>query len=232
MNKKVWSTKKLRNIQQSNSSKYEWIFYAYSYLGLARIGCNELINQKYRNKRSLMDDLLYGTKKSMSRYLLISIFFNIKHALELLIKGSGVNLDRKYWKSHDIDFLLNDFERRVKTFLNLKHEDKIFKKISEIKPIIQKYFCCEFLEGIKGAKDFQNELFRYPESSDKSLASYSDFFKKSNIFEQLENFDIAKIKMTLEDIDKIHRLFAIIQSRISLSKMGIAKSTKSTPGVG
>lgn len=140
-----------KNMKKSKQTHYEWIFYAMSFLGLAKIGCRELIDQKYRDGNPLMENSLYGTEK----FLLIPILFNFKHALELFIKGAGVSIDGNYWNKHDLDYLLKDLEPRVKNLFKNRGENKVFQKIEELKLIIKKYIRFE---------DYKNVLYRYPNS--------------------------------------------------------------------
>lgn len=213
--------KNLKKIKNSASGKYEWFFYANSYLGLARIGCLELIKQGYREKNSLINDLLYGSEYSQLKLLLIAIFFNIKHALELFIKGAGVNLDKKYWEEHDIDFLLADLEKRIKSLNIFKNKDEISSKVLALKPVISDYLSCYLLDGVRKMKyrDFHNLVFKYPESRNPTLNKYLNFFEKDNIFDDLRKFNKLGIKIVLKDIDKIHEIFSILDYRITSAKI-------------
>ena len=159
---------------------------------MAKIGCRELIDQKYRDGNPLTEDLLYGTEESNSRYLLIPIFFNFNHALELFIKGVGVNIDGNYWNEHDLDYLLKDLEPRVKNLFKNRSENEVFQKIEELKLIIKKYIRFE---------DYKNVLFRYPNS-------------------KIENFNTTKVEEILNDIKKIHRLFVSIRGKVNSTKLG------------
>lgn len=206
-----------------SKSHYEWLFYAEGYLGLAKIGCLELLNQYYRDNKSLTDDLLYGSEVSDLQLLLIPIFFNIKHSLELFIKGTGVALDKKYLKDHNIDLLLKDFRVRLSAFPELKSDLELDKRVGKLEPIIKKYFLCEFFKNIKGASDFQNELFRYPESRDPALSELTSFYKSPGIFDELRNFQNSDLQKILEDIKDIHNVFALVRSRLGLIKLGLAK---------
>lgn len=183
-------------MKKSEQTHYEWLFYAISFLGLAKIGCKELIDQKHRDKKSLTEDLLYGTKESNSRFLLISIFFNLRHALELFIKGVGVNIDGNYWNTHDLDNLLKDLESRVKNLFKNRNEDKVFQKIEELKSIMKKYIRLE---------DYGNVLFRYPNS-------------------KIDNSYTTKVPEILSDIEKIYKLFFLIKGRVNPTRLGLPDS--------
>lgn len=197
----------IKKTKKSDQTHYEWIFYALSFIGLAKIGCRELIDQKHRDRSSLAEDLLYGTEESNSRLLLISVFFNIKHALELFIKVVGVNIDRGYWKEHDLNYLLEDLESRVKNLFKNRNENKVFQKIEELKPIVKKYFLCSFLGNMEPIGDYENKLFRYPSSKTKTIIS------------EIENFDTTKVKEILNDIKEIHRLFILIRGKVNYTKL-------------
>ncbi len=195
-----------KNMKKSEQTYYEWFFYAMSFLGLAKIGCRELIDQKYRDKDFLTEDLLYDTE---SRLLLIPIFFNFKHALELFIKAVGVNIDSNYWNEHDLDYLLEDLESRVKNLFKNENKNEVFQRIEELKLIVKKYFLYNFLENMKPIKDYNNELFRYPSSK-----------RGIKISQELENFDTTKVKEILDDIKNIHRLFILIRGITNSTKLG------------
>lgn len=204
-----------KNMKKSKQTHYEWTFYFMSFIGLAKIGCREFIDQKYRDRNSLTQDLLYVTEESNSRLLLISIFFNLKHALELFIKEVGVNINRKYWNKHDLDYLFKDLESRVKDLFNNRKDDKVFQKIEELKPIVKKYFLCSFLKNMKTIEDYENLLFRYPSNK-----------RGIKISSEIENFDTAKVEEILSDIEKIHRLFFLIQGRVNPARLGLPDSGK------
>ncbi len=179
-------------MKKSEQTHYEWFSYAMSFLGLAKIGCRELINQKYRDKDFPTEDLLYGTEESHSRLLLIPIFFNFKHALELFIKVVGINIDGMYWPEHNLDCLLEDLESRVKNLFKNSNENKVFQKSNELKSIVKKYMRLE---------DYENLFYRYPNS-------------------KIENFDTTKVKEILDDIKKTHELFIWIRGITNSTKLG------------
>lgn len=184
----------IKDMKKSQQTHYEWLFYAMSFLGLAKIGCKELIDQKYKEKDSLTENyLLYGNEESNSRSLLIPIFFNVKHALELFIKGMGVNIDRNYLHTHDLNNLLGDLESRVKELFKSKKNDKVFQKIEELKPIIEKY---------TGLEDYKNILYRYPNS-------------------KIDNLHTTRVEEILSDIEKIHKLFFLIKGIVNSARLGL-----------
>ncbi|KKQ24348.1 MAG: hypothetical protein US40_C0005G0022 [Candidatus Roizmanbacteria bacterium GW2011_GWC2_37_13] len=196
-------------MKKSEQTHYEWFFYAMSFLGLAKIGCRELINQKYRDKDFLTEDLLYGAEESNSRFLLIPIFFNVKHSLELFIKTVGVNIDGEYRDKHDLDYLLKDLKSRVKNLFKNRNKNEIFQKIEDLKSIVKKYFLYNFLENMNPIRDYNNELFRYPSSK-----------RGINISQELEKFDSTKVGEILNDIKKIHILFISIRGLTNSTKLG------------
>ena len=177
-----------KNMKKSEQTHYEWLFYAMSFLGLAKIGCKELIDQKYRDRKPLTENLLYDTE---SRFLLIAIFFNVKHALELFIKGLGVIIDRNYRNIHNLNDLLKDLEIKVKELFKNKKDDKVFQEIEDIKSIVKKYIRLE---------DYKNELFRYPTN-------------------RIEDFNETKVEEVLNDIKEIHKLSFLIKGRVNSTKL-------------
>ncbi len=206
-------------MKKSSKTHYSWLFYAEGFLGLAEKGCKELIHQNYKDKRSLNDMLLYGDKYSQSRLLLIPIFYNIKHAVEIFIKGTDIGLDSKYWHSHNINYLMGNLESRVKDFVKNENKHQILEKIDKVKPIIERYFTCAFLDGLSGVEDYQNELFRYPESKNRTISKYTDYLKEPNVFTEFHKFDRKKIEHILRDIEQIHELFILIRVKLARIKL-------------
>lgn len=184
-------------MKKSRQTHYEWLFHALSYLGLAKIGCEELIYQKYKDKNSLTENyLLYDNEESNSKLLLIPISFNIRHSLELFIKGMGVNIDRNYLHTHYLNDLFEDLELRVKELFKSKKHDKVFQEIENLKLIAGKYSRLE---------DYKNELFRYPN-------------------DKIKDFNTTKAKEILNDIKKIYKLFFLIKGRVNSTRLGLPDS--------
>lgn len=207
---------------KSTATQYDWLTFAFSFLCLAKIGCMELVDQKYR-KHEINAKSKYGLNTEYNqKTLLISIIFNVKHSLEVFIKALDVATGGNYETDHNIDTL---FEK-AKNKINNKLKGKGFKKVvqkafEELKLIIKKYFNCEMIkDSLKNIsfpiRDTKNTLFRYPEVEIpvKINLNFMDIFK---------NFDNKKIIMfqkndkSLEaDIEEIKKNFLAISSVIML----------------
>ena len=101
-------------LKQILSNKH-WGSWAKGYLKLAEQGFLYLNNQKNIGRKKLFQEKepIYSLENG---HLIIASIWNIKHGLELIIKALGINLDRKYWIKHNLEYLLNDLDQRIKNF--------------------------------------------------------------------------------------------------------------------
>ncbi len=184
----------------TNLSKYEWMSYATSYLSMARIGIEELISQNYIRKTSFEHLFSYENKG-----LLIPIIYNIKHAIEIIVKSLGININKQYLISHDLNDLANDLKIKMP-------EIKKPKIVNEFSVIINKYYKCEFWDKklINTAKilDVKNDIFRFP---DNSAAFVIDL-------EVLKTINCNEIQELQDDIRIANQYLGIINSQINKSK--------------
>lgn len=199
---------------------YDWVHFSQSYLKIARLSCQEILNPKHN---SASDDFkLHYTSSD----LFISIIFNIKHGIEIFTKTLKVilsgRLDGKTEHHHDISKLFTVLKEEIK-----KYEiDDVIKKehqknpkdtnlgsayrsiedrgmvvlLNEIENLIFKYYHCEILTGKlnNGFKnkfiieDSSNTAFKYPENSLKIKPYYDE------ILETITEDDIKEI---LKDVE-------------------------------
>ena len=190
-------------------SKYDWMMYARSYLKMAQIGIEELKNQKYIDPG--LDRIFFYEEK----LILIPVIWNLKHAIELIIKTLGITIDKQYFTEHNLDILKVDLEKSLKE-LGIEKP----KKIEDLAIIIDKYYKCEFwnkkLIKTGNVFDVKNDIFRYPESK-------TSF--KSNILQILKDIpfnDEARYSRETEelsdDIKELKSLLGIISAQIERSK--------------
>jgi len=182
--------------------KYEWLWYAHSFLELARIGCENLLRQNYKRNDNMVF-MLYNSKK-----LLISIFFNIKHSLELFLKALDINLTEHFLPIHDIESLLCDLKKNIeKTIPRSEHRKRILNKFKEGESLFKKYIFCQILKEGK-IEDTNNVVFRYPEDNGVNF----------DVTEKMKNFDREEINEILRDINKFNNLFHIVDYRIAMGR--------------
>lgn len=181
--------------QKAMTSKYNWIFWAKSYLALAYIGIQELKDKKYLEAEE-MSVLVRGKWQVYdAQLLLIPIIWNLKHGIELVFKALDVTFVAEYQKNHD----LNQLKERLEKILGKKEPDKYF---DEFVMVAEKYYKLDFfkamLRKIGNVIDKDNDIFRYPEGSKtKYSLELRDFqhFSKENLLE-LER-DIKTIYLEL-----------------------------------
>lgn len=183
---------------------YEWFSWAQSYLRLAEIGLLELINQKYRNKRS-PDTQLNQIYKS--KHLLIPIFFNIKHSIEVFLKALNINITGKYYKEHNIDTLLKDLKESINKFPDSEHKKRALQILEQRNDLLKKYTNCEIL-GKGRVKDFNNIVFRYLEND----------FIEFDVLKEVGKIDDSRIIEIQQDINTLHNLFFILDMRVTLGR--------------
>jgi len=181
--------------QKTMASKYNWIFWAKSYLALAYIGIQELKDKKYLEAEE-MNVLVRGKWQVYdAQLLLIPIIWNLKHGIELVFKALNVTFVAEYQKNHD----LKQLKERLEKVLEKREPDKYF---DEFAMIAEKYYKLNFfkarLRKIRNVIDKDNDIFRYPEGSKTKLPlELRDFqyFTKKDLFE-LER-DITTIYLEL-----------------------------------
>jgi hypothetical protein len=173
----------------SQQSKYEWIWYIFSYLAIARISLEKLKIDKYPEK-SLGEKTIYYDK-----FVLIAAIWSIKHAIELITKSLGIIIDKTYLKSHDCTILTKDLIKRLKPLNIYKPE-----KVPELATIIDKYYRLEFWNKKffvdKNTFDINNDIFRYP----------SNFIDVAFV----NHITVLEIDELLKDVETLRRLRAII----------------------
>lgn len=167
-----------------------------SYLSLARIGLEELENEKYIRKIQFEYDYCYKNK-----LLLIPVLYNIQHAIELIVKSLGVSIDKTYLFTHNKEDLIQYFKD---TMPKIDKKNKVEKLVE----LIYKYYKCEFWNKkiIKNSSvtDCQNDIFRFPDNSAKFNLNL-EIFKGANLKETKE---------LLEDIKKLCQILNTLNSQI------------------
>ena len=202
------STKKSKNKElNANFSYHRWIWYTYGYLSLARVGIEKLEEENKTPGTVTSFENYFSYRK---KYLLIPIIYNIKHAIEIILKALKIQVDKKYIKSHDIVDLNEALKRSIKK-LGLTVKQTEFNKFASI---VRKYYKLEFFNKNKkiintvSVFDSQNDIFRFPENS-------ANFILDT---ENLKNISEENTKELLDDIMKLKSLLGIITQNIKEAK--------------
>lgn len=155
--------------------KYDWPVFAQSYLYIAKLACQELLSQR-KGKHSKNSDAEFPYTTSD---LFVSILFNIKHGLEVFIKGLGVFAYGEYnEKLHDIQELFTDVKRRISGMsfqsdkspyydrVTTEEINAIPKNLDKIEEFVSYFYNIDILKSKIGGdfliKDIKNDVFRYP----------------------------------------------------------------------
>ena len=94
--------------KQTKLQKWYWHFVAKSYLALAYIGIEEIKNKTYCKE----PNFLYRVSPQVyeAKLLLIPIIWNIKHAIEIVLKAGDVTFQGKYLETHDLNELKKELD--------------------------------------------------------------------------------------------------------------------------
>lgn len=197
--------------------KYEYLFFARSYLILAWLGIDEVEKAMLgKSKNPLLEivpDWVYE-----NNYLLVPVFFNIKHSLEIFLKSTAkfVKESEDFEKHHDIKKLFGSLKKTIgKPSLSIKRELGLLQKL------IEKYYGNKFLLKKIGdnfeIKDQSNDVFRYPDNFAK--ISFDFFY----ILQEFNKDDLKEIR---DDILLIDKLFYDIGSSFLGPKPSITEVLK------
>jgi len=173
--------------------KYEWISFARAYLSIAKIGIQELEYQRYADR----------VGKNSFEYsfscLMIPVIWNLKHAIELILKSLGIYEDLKSKNGHNYFAILKEILKKE----NIKYTEI---EITNLAKIAVKYYKCEFLNKKLFKENFiitdpRNDIFRYPAHHFYPLEfqNLKDISIKKD-FTEINN-DIQKFEFLLNKID-------------------------------
>lgn len=184
---------------KSNLTKTDWQFVAESYLAIAYSGIEKLksyIRSSGSEKTEFHKRESGWYRAYAAQLLLIPIVWNIKHAVELVLKAHTVNFQGKYFKTHDLSELKKELAKIFKIDKNSKDE-----KFNEFILLVDKYYKMEmFNQKLSAVFDLDNDFLRYPEGS--------------NINAQLDLRAFGKI--TEDEIDGLLRDIQLIDLRLAI----------------
>ncbi len=165
--------------------RYSWFWLAKGYLSLSRQGVIKLGKER---------------KDGELDFIIAAILFNLKHAIELILKSGMVTKTESFDKNHNLDLLSNRLRKETKT--KSKHLNSLVK-------ISKKYHNFNFSKRkFKKANffDIENEVFRYPISSNKK------YILSSEVIKRFDRGDILEISRDIDQLDKImSKLYPILR---------------------
>lgn len=171
---------------------------------MARIGIEELEGRKYVRTTSF--EYLFSYEKKL---LLVSVLWNLKHSIELILKTLNVRLNRHFLKSHDITKLALSFEKSIQ---DSSWEIKKREKIRGLAYLALKYRHLKFwqskLIATGTVEDVKNDLFRYPDSS----------LRFELPLKELATITPQNLRELKSDIGKLEQLFGILFHQIREAK--------------
>lgn len=197
----------------SNNNKYDWAVFAYSFLLIAKLACQELLDKRSvkHNKATPLFNFPYKPGD-----LFISIVFNIKHGIEVFIKTLSIFAYGTYNnKSHNIDNLFQDAKLKILQLrlkptkgggdeISQKDIDNLPDDLNKIEELVKYFFTLDFLKSKIGIyykiTDIQNDVFRYPDNSAAVQITWDSILDS-----QINEDDIKKL---LEKLDQVYKLFS------------------------
>lgn len=139
--------------------KIEWFSFADSYLSVAELICKEIISPKHKeNFCNEEKDAL--SKQNIVTYY-IPIVYNLRHSIELFIKGIIFSLDMSVQKEHSIEDLftiLNNQNDNINPLFKMEEYAKLSEMVKKYKNFI------EWKEKKSDIVDSENQLNRYPDN--------------------------------------------------------------------
>ena len=196
------------SLSMKQNNKDRWLYYSQSYLEIAKLACMELLKSKH-GKRGLKSQWKYQIGD-----LIIPIFYNTKHGIEIFIKTISLITSDKKEKGHDIHKL---FENLIQEFKKVKLQpfedsegnkitqemiDNFQNNINKILELVDEFYTVGLLKSkIKGdflILDTKNDIFRYPDNKASIRINWEEVLPK---------FTLKDIKELKVKIDEIYRLF-------------------------
>jgi len=180
-------TKSTNALEVKNKTQEKgWYIFVDSYLRLAEIGCKQLQSKESK----------FTTNK---KYIIISIVYNLKHSLEIILKAFARTLAKDTDKSdqiHNTKRLFKEFKKRI-----TKKNKKLNTQVNNLEKIITKYteldFLNKYLNGCFAINDIENKFLKYPEDSAEIIVDYE------KLLSQTTREDVGKIEVDIKKLIKI-----------------------------
>ncbi|MCD6085427.1 hypothetical protein J7J41_00320 [bacterium] len=190
---------KANNLWLKKATILSWSFFAPAYLEISRLGCMSLLKKK--------------KFKDSDKFLLLPIVYNLRHALEIMMKSFIQKFDSNYSKTHNIGILYKELEKKIKNGNCRKILDEIYLLVVKYQQM--PFFKEGFKEGLIApfwVDDRNNTLLRYP-----GFVEVSIFIDFNNLFFNIDDFTfrdmLEDIKTDIETvIDIMHKWRSVISS--------------------
>jgi hypothetical protein len=196
---------KIQKISKDGTTEFDWVIFAQSYFYIARLACQELLDEKIeKHDKSLSNKIRLPYKISN---LYVAIIFNIKHGIEVFLKSLGILDSGEYEEGHDIYNLFQNLKKKMggkiddQDLFSIEQLITYFYKPDFIRPKIKELY---------EITDVQNDIFRYPDNKAKIKIHWEliiDLFKKQDVEEIKNNLDkllalFNKAGFRIENISK------------------------------
>lgn len=208
--------------ENSRERKFDWAFFAQSYLLISRLACLELLSRR-TNKHSKTDA---GAFPFNPGDLYVPILFNIKHGIEVFVKALTVFAYDEYEeKSHDIKTLFSDAKEEIskkklaprqKGFYDDISQDDInalLPDLEQIEKLVLYFFELEFLrKKLSGSfviSDISNDVFRYPDSKATIRINWRNVLMSQIELSEIENI-LKKLNNLYDLFGRSTYLFAVL----------------------
>jgi len=163
-----------------------WYTFTFSFLLLSEIGCDNFLDSKIERS---------------DKSLALSIIFNLKHSLEIVMKTISYDVSgNNIGEIHDVQDLIQKLKDKIKKH---KNSSKIKSELDKFEKYLVKYCKLElFNNAFKTSftlNDKNNILFKYPESNGKLYVDI-DY---STLVNKITKSDIKSIKKDILEIRNI-----------------------------
>ncbi len=149
--------------QKDYLRKYNWVWFSLGYVNSALLSLDAILREEDIPEEKM--DVVWMPPSSVEDVPIV-IFYNIRHAIELVIKTTGVYKGTAPVLVHDI--------KRLLPALETEYPGKS-KTIEQFVNLTKKYYGTDFYKDNFGAvlpDDPKNILFRYPEN--KAMINHID----------------------------------------------------------
>ena len=143
-------------------NKWRWYYYAQSYFLLANLACQHLSDPHDKYSKAIGAEELFPSLKYNNKDLIIPIIFNIRHGIELFLKGIMRQLkvplphqEEKSRSGHNLQKLYNKLIENIGDKKELN--SSMLSLLKELESLIEKW------KTFAGYDDPQNIFFKYPE---------------------------------------------------------------------
>jgi len=186
--------KKEKDLRKSSDS-LNWFLFAWGYLEIAESGCDKFLEKDKGDE----------DKEFLNSTIIISIVFNIKHALEIVIKSFNKTINGNFDKTHNINNLFKSFENKILSKIKDPKDIKETKKdLESLSLIVYHYYELKlFQEHFQKKSDFiiedpKNTFLRYPENNEQEgVAFVINFY---DVIERIKDGEVQEMKEDVEEI--------------------------------